>query len=89
VREYLTRSASRDEAFVRSCAFLEALFYHVNIALADVESMDPAKEFRLRMTTGQTIKAHNEFRRQFYSDVIGYAQGLENKSKVRYPSPYP
>jgi hypothetical protein len=38
-----------------------------------------AREFRIRMTQGQTMKEHNEFRRKFYQRVVKIA---EEKIKV-------
>jgi len=35
-----------------------------------------AREFRIRMTQGQTMKEHNEFRRQFYQEVVEIAKKL-------------
>ncbi|KAF8339317.1 hypothetical protein F5887DRAFT_1232790 [Amanita rubescens] len=80
VRDFLTMKGTEAESYRRACHFIDALFQHTNYTLEN--EFDPqlgieevACEFRMRMTEGQTMKWHNEFRRQFYQQVIQIAKG--------------
>ena len=84
VRDYLTSSVSKDVAYDRSSAFLEALFKHTTATLHDfsfnddsLEYMDFAREFRMRMTEDQKMTGHNKFRDEFYRRVVEDARQLE------------
>jgi hypothetical protein len=76
VRDYLISSGSKDVAYDRASAFLEALFKHATATLHDFsvnddspKYVDFAREFRTRMTEGQKMTSHNKFREEFYRRV--------------------
>jgi hypothetical protein len=73
------------ESSYRSYSFLDALFQHTEVVLSSFNpNMDISKvaqEFRRLMTTGQTMKKHNQFRRNFYENVIRIAK--ENFTKAQ------
>ncbi|KAF8336008.1 hypothetical protein F5887DRAFT_1063318 [Amanita rubescens] len=62
-------------SYRRACCFVDALFQHTDHTLKmEFNSQwgieEVAREFRIRMTEGQTMKEHNEFRKQFYRQII-------------------
>jgi hypothetical protein len=84
VRDYLTSPGSKDVAYDRASAFLEALFDHTSNTLDRIldpgnspKYVDYAREIRLRMTEGQKMTRHNKFREDFYKEVIEKAKQLE------------
>jgi hypothetical protein len=81
VRDYLTNPGSKDVAYDRASAFLEALFKHTTSTLHALDSpLDYdgfAGEFRSRMTEGQRMKGHNQFLEDFYKRVVEKAKQLE------------
>jgi hypothetical protein len=83
VRDYLTTAGSKDVAYDRASAFLEALFKHTTDALRDFDSsldyVGLAREFRSCMTEGQKMTGHNQFREDFYKRVIEKAKLLETQ----------
>ena len=88
VRDYLTSPSSKDVAYDRASAFLEALFTHTENTLYKLfgldsgdspEYMNYAREFRSRMTEGQKMTRHNSFREEFYKQVVEKAKQLEIK----------
>ena len=86
VRDFLTKKVSESESHLRACCFIEALFDHTLLTLrsnhfeADWEICQVAAKFRSLMTTGQSMKGHNEFRTKFYGEVIQIAE-----EKLRMP----
>ena len=86
VRNYLAGAFSRNDAYNRSCAFLEALFTHTITVLRSFDSTsydEMAAQFRVFMNEGQKISGHNDSRKNFFSAVIQKARELE-KNKVRF-----
>ncbi len=82
VQNYLAGALSRNDAYDRSCAFLEALFTHMNTVLRTFDSIsyeDLAAQFRSFMNDGQTISGHNDNRKKFFSAVIEKANELQKK----------
>jgi hypothetical protein len=88
VRDYLTSPSSKDVAYDRASAFLEALFDHTANTLQTILCFDPgdspkyvdyAREFRSRMTEGQKMTGHNKFREELYKVVVEKAKQLEAK----------
>jgi len=82
VRDYLSTSGSKDIAYNRSSAFLQALFENMNDFLRDVSSSDyiaTAKLLRTKMTVGQHMNGHNQYRQDFYKGVIERASMLERQ----------
>ena len=81
VRDYLTGSKSRDEAYNDSCCLFESLFKHtLNVLLHFDDSLgyvELARAFRVAMTEGQKTTGHNYFRRNFYLKVIQMAKELK------------
>jgi hypothetical protein len=84
VRDYLTSSVTKDVAYDRASAFLEALFKYTTATLHDFsfdddspKYVDFAREFRMRMTEGQKMTGHNKFREEFYRRVVEDARQLE------------
>ncbi|KAF8319201.1 hypothetical protein F5887DRAFT_378307 [Amanita rubescens] len=80
VRDFLTKKGTEGESYRRACRFIDALFQHTDHILK--KEFDPklkieevACKFRMRMTEGQTMTMHNEFRRQFYQQVVQIAKG--------------
>jgi hypothetical protein len=76
----LTTKGTEGKSYRRVCCFIDALFQHINFALKGFDSQweieKMAREFRISMTAGQTMKEHNEFRRQFYQQVVRIAEKL-------------
>jgi len=79
VRIFLTKQDTEAESYRRACCFIGALFQHTDHTLErefdsqwGIEKV--AHEFRNRMTTGQTMREHNKFRRRFYHRVVRIAQ---------------
>jgi hypothetical protein len=69
------------QSYRRARYFIDALFQHTDQTLkkefdSQLGMEKVAREFRIRMTQGQTMKEHNEFRRHFYQEVIGIAEKL-------------
>ena len=69
------------ESYRRACCFIDALFQHTYHTLEmefysqwGIETV--AREFRILMTAGQTMKERNEFRRRFYQQVVRIAERL-------------
>ena len=103
VRDFLTKKGTEGESYRRACCFIDALFEHTDFTLKqEFDSQQGIEEvtftFRKRMTDGQTMKNHNEFRRQFYQQVVriadgklvcllylGYIRRLEVSHKVAQP----
>jgi hypothetical protein len=88
-RDYLTGATSKDEAYDRASAFLEALFIQTKEV---VSKFDPsydyygvAREFRRLMTEGQKMTKHNAFREEFYSQVYAQAKQLESRQVREFP----
>jgi hypothetical protein len=83
VRDYLITAGSRDIAYDRASAFLEALLKHTTAVLCGLDnSLDYvgcAREFRVWMTNGQKMTGHNQFREDFYKKVIAQAKQLETQ----------
>jgi hypothetical protein len=81
VRDYLTGSKSRDEAYDHSCALFESLFTHTLKILLHFDNslgyVELARAFRVAMTEGQKATGHNDFRRNFYLKVIQMAKELK------------
>jgi hypothetical protein len=90
VRDYLTGVGSKDEAFNRASAFLEALFKHTAQVVSEFDqSLDYCgltREFRKRMTKGQKMMKHNGFREEFYNRVVAMAMNLERVCKFHITS---
>lgn len=84
VLDFLTTGRNENDSYHRACCFIDALFEHTDHTLQAFKSQwgieEVVYEFRLRMTTGQTMQGHNEFRRQFYQQVVRTA---EEKFKVK------
>ncbi|KAK2459299.1 hypothetical protein APHAL10511_008684, partial [Amanita phalloides] len=79
VRDYLTLSVSKAVAYNRASAFLQALFEHMAVTLRTFNEssyVEFANEFRSRMTEGQSMKGHNQFRKNFYEAIINKAEQL-------------
>ncbi|KAF8236900.1 hypothetical protein L208DRAFT_594211 [Tricholoma matsutake] len=79
VGNFLTTKRTEDESYRRACCFIDALFQHTNYTLeTELDSQwgieKVAREFRILMTAGQTMKEHNEFRRRFYQQVVRIAE---------------
>lgn len=79
VGNFLTTKRTEDESYRRACCFIDALFQHTNYTLEmELDSQwgieKVAREFRILMTAGQTMKEHNEFRRRFYQQVVRIAE---------------
>ena len=107
VRNFLTAKCTEDESYRRACCFIDALFQHTDHTLESefdsrwgIEKV--AREFRIRMTAGQTMKEHNEFRRRFYQQVVRIAEekliaehvcflylGYIRRLKVSHKVPHP
>jgi hypothetical protein len=89
VRDYLTTAGSKDVAYDRASAFLEALFKHTTTTLralgSSLDYVGFAREFRSCMTEGQKMTGHNQFRGDFYNQVIEKAKQLETQ-RVRHSS---
>jgi hypothetical protein len=84
IRDYLTTAGSKDTAYDRACALLEALFRHTTDTLRSLdhyslEDVEFAREFRSCMTDGQKMTGHNQFRECFYKQVIEKAKQLETE----------
>ena len=66
------------ESYRRASCFIDALFRHTAKILMTFDSQwgieEIARHFRTCMTTGQTMNEHNEFRRNFYQEVIRMAE---------------
>ena len=86
VRDWLLRSKSKVDGFMRAGAFLCALFVvlldylrHIDDKIADIK-LDPnenseqpdsiAAKFRRFMSAGQTFSSQGEPRRKFYDEVL-------------------
>lgn len=69
------------KSYRRASCFIDALFRHTAKILIDLNSQsgieEIARNFRISMTEGQTMKEHNVFRRQFYQEVIQMAKEKE------------
>jgi hypothetical protein len=82
VRDYLTAVNSKNAAYDHASAFLEALFDHTAETLSAFDGQHDyiafAKKFRTHMTVGQKVTGHNQFREDFYNQVIEKATLLEN-----------
>ncbi|KAF8332488.1 hypothetical protein F5887DRAFT_1063857 [Amanita rubescens] len=70
VRDFLTTKDTEAGSYRRACCFVDALFQHTDHTLKmEFNSQwgieEVAREFRIRMTEGQTMKEHNEFRSNF------------------------
>jgi hypothetical protein len=107
VRNFLTTKGTEDESYRRACCFIDALFQHTNHTLeSEFDSQrgieQVAREFRILMTAGQTMKEHNEFRRLFYQQVVRIAEeklmaedvcllylGYIRRLKVSHKVPHP
>ena len=85
---HLTSPSSKDVAYNRASAFLEALFNHTADTLHKILDFDPGnppkyveyvREFRSCMTEGQKMTGHNKFREEFYHQVVENAKQLEAK----------
>jgi hypothetical protein len=78
VRNFLTTKGTEDESYRRAYCFIYALFQHTDHTLKEFDLQwgieKVAHEFRIRMTAGQTMKEHNEFRRRFYQQVVRIAE---------------
>ena len=77
-RDFLTTERTEDESYHWACCFINALFQHINHTLNGMfdlgwEIEKVAREFRILMTAGQTMKQHNKLRRQFYQQVVRIA----------------
>lgn len=83
VRDYLTTAGSKDVAYDRASAFLEALFKHTTNTLRTLDSSldygGLVKKFRSCMTEGQKMTRPNQFREDFYKRVIEKAKQLETR----------
>ena len=80
VRDFLTEKGTEGESYRRACCFIDALFQHTDDTLEkefdkELEIEEVAYKFRMRMTEGQTMKMPNEFRREFYQQVVQIAKG--------------
>jgi hypothetical protein len=88
VRNFLTKKCSQAESYKRCYSFLAALFQHVERTLEGplfdphLDVSEVAEEFRKLMTLGQTMKEHNEFRREFYDKVVRIAEEKINAPMV-------
>ncbi|KAF8323573.1 hypothetical protein F5887DRAFT_1208074 [Amanita rubescens] len=104
VRDFLTTKDTETRSYRRACCFVDALFQHTDYTLKmEFNSQwgieEVAREFRIRMTAGQTMKVHNEFRREFYRQVIRIATetlragdvclSLPRRLKVSHKVPHP
>jgi hypothetical protein len=81
VQDFSTTKGTEDESYRRACCFIDALFQHTDHTLktefdSQWEIEKVAREFRIVMTAGQTMKEHNEFRRRFYPQVVRIAEKL-------------
>lgn len=79
VRNFFKTKGTEAESYHQACCFIDALFQHTLDTLEREFNLqwgidEVAREFRRRMTEGQTMKMHNEFRRQFYHQVIRIAK---------------
>ena len=93
-RDFLAAKDTEAKSYHRACCFIDALFQHTYNTLKEkfnsqwgVQTV--AQEFRMRMTAGQKMKNHNEFRIQFYRRVVQIAKELMAKDvclSVIYPS---
>jgi hypothetical protein len=83
IRDYLTTAGSKDIAYDRASAFLEALFTHITDTLralnGSLNYVGLAGEFRSCMTKGQKMRGHNQFREDFYKQVIEKAKQLKTQ----------
>jgi hypothetical protein len=83
VRDYLTCVSSKDQAYDHASAFFGALFIHTAEVVSKFDqSLDYyglAREFRKRMTEGQKMTKHNEFREEFFEQVVAMAITLKGK----------
>jgi hypothetical protein len=83
MQDYLTTAGSKDIAYDRASAFLEALFKHTTDTLCAADSsldyIRFMREFRSRMTEGQKMTRHNKFWEDFYNQVIEKAKQLETQ----------
>lgn len=90
VRDFLTKKCTQAESYHRCYSFLAALFNHMEHILKGphfdphLDISEVAEEFRKLMTTGQTMKEHNVFRREFYDNVIRIAEEQINAPVVRF-----
>ena len=80
VRDFLTTEHTEDELYRWACCFINALFQHIDHTLNSVFDLGwriekVARKFGILMMAGQTMKQHNEFRRQFYQQVVRIADG--------------
>ncbi|KAF8324798.1 hypothetical protein F5887DRAFT_1022029 [Amanita rubescens] len=79
VRVFLTAGGTEVQSYLRALYFIDALFQHTDQTLkkefdSPLGMEEVARQFRIRMTRGQTMNEHNEFRRQFYREVIEIAE---------------
>ncbi|KAH8113152.1 hypothetical protein DFH11DRAFT_1728064 [Phellopilus nigrolimitatus] len=91
IREFLTREVeTKSETLKLVDVFLASLF---TVALNelkdlydpdDIDYTDLARDFRLRMTDGQTMKQTNKFRKDFYDKVVNMAD--KNLRKASAPA---
>ena len=79
VRNFLTGEGTEAESYRRAYCFIDALFQHTDHMLEKefdshwgIEEM--AREFRILMTRGQTMRERSEFRKQFYQQVVRIAE---------------
>jgi hypothetical protein len=90
VRNFLTAGGSQTTVYQRMCAFLEALFEHtthiITTQFSHCRLDDLASQFREAMTEGQTFRFTNDFRRNFYDDVIEKAEEKFRAAKVPHAS---
>ena len=89
-RDFLTTERTEDESYHWAYCFINALFQHINHTLNSVFDLGRgiekvARKFRILMTAGQTLKQHNEFRRQFYQHVFRIADGKLMAQNVCLP----
>lgn len=68
VYKYLSAHSRWKDAFIRSCAFLHALFHQTSLVLKDA-TQPVAKWFRDHMTGGMTLQGHGPSRQKFYENV--------------------
>ncbi|KAF8138824.1 hypothetical protein EV363DRAFT_1314913 [Boletus edulis] len=70
--DYLIKSYSREEAFLRSCSFLHALFLQTIHVVKPMAKDTVAEQFRNKMTVGMLRNRHSEWRTNFYKEVRVY-----------------
>ncbi|KAF8345733.1 hypothetical protein F5887DRAFT_154644 [Amanita rubescens] len=90
VRDFLTTKSTEAVSYRRACCFIDALFQYTHYILENefdskwgIEKV--ASEFRIRMTAGQTMNEHNEFRRGFYQKVVLIAEERLEIGYVPHP----